>query len=593
MRILKQAKGMKLLLLLSIIYAPFAIAQQSNFAKYLGNKSAKLFIPTQTISLNNANTLGKTNIDLSSVAKQYLLDNTKELQVENCNLKLTNSYQSLVGMHYQFIQIFNGSEIYQSNIKIAVNNKAEIINIINDLADLRNKNLPINTLANNQFWTFDGANLVPSKKSFFGNTEQIFTVENQLIYENIKSLSKGKTDTNVLVKIFNPDPLTTARSEYVAPYLNYNKLDTPALNNERKDLLLGLKIDYEGNYLAENKYVLIKDIFAPNVEPFSTKYKDSLIVTRNTDIFKQEMVLYHIKHFQEYIQRLGFTNIQNQLWVDALGDFGENSHFEFGDQDPYLILAVGGIPDAEDADVIIHEYGHATAFYIAPNTIDGEERIGIDEGNSDILAVIYSRKLSDYNWRKVFNWDGNQTWNGRTTLNNKNYKDDFVLERYGLSAIWSGAVTDFAEQIGLDTTVTLLLTAMASMQSNMKIPEFAQLFIQADSLLYNKYHYSAIKNSFFNRKLIPSVSIDEVFDGSLIKLVNSQGFAASNEPLIIEVPSTEKYQVLVYNLQGKQVLEYNNQQVSTSINSELLNAGLYIINIAAGNKNYNFKIAKY
>ena len=583
----------KILLLLSIIYAPFAIAQQANFAKYLSNKSAKLFIPNQTISLNNATTLGKTNNDLSIAAKQYLLDNTKELQVGNCNLKLTNSYQSLVGIHYQFIQTYNGSEVYLSNIKIAVNNQAEIINIINDLVDLRNKNLPSNTLAKNQFWTFDGANLVPSKKSVFGNKELIFTLENQLIYGNLKSLSKGKTDTNVLVKIFNPDPLTTAGSEYVAPFLNYNKLDTPALNNERKDLLLGLKIDDEGNYLAENKYVLIKDIFAPNVEPFSTKYKDSLIVKRNTDIFKQEMVLYHIKHFQEYIQSLGFTNIQNQLWVDALGDFGENSHFEFGDQDPYLILGIGGIPDAEDADVIIHEYGHATAYYIAPNTIGSEERIAIDEGNSDILAVIYSRKLSDYNWRKVFNWDGNQTWNGRTTINTKNYVDDYVLNRYSLGEIWSAAVTDIAEQIGLDTTVTLLLTAMASLQTNMKIPEFAQLFIQADSLLYNKYHYLSIKNSFFSRKFIPSVSIDEVFDGSLIKVLNSQGFAGLNESLIIQVPSTEKYQVFVYNLQGKQVLEYTNQQVSTAINPELLSTGMYIINIAAGNKNFNFKIAKY
>ena len=583
----------KLLLLLSIIYASLVNAQQANFAKYLSHKSAKLFIPTQTISLNKTATLSKTNNDLSVAAKQYLLDNTKELQVGNCNLKLTNSYQSLVGMHYQFIQTYNGSEVYLSNIKISVNNQAEVINIINDLADFRNKNLPTNTLANNQFWTFDGTDLVPSKKSVFGNKEQVFTLENELIYENIKSLSKGKTDTNVLVKIFNPDPLTTARSEYVSPYLNYNKVDTPALNNERKDLLLGLKIDDEGNYLAENKYVIIKDIFAPNVEPFATKYKDSLIVTRNTDIFKQEMVLYHIKHFQEYIQRLGFTNIQNQLWVDALGDYDDESQFEFSGQEPYILFGIGGIPDAEDADVIIHEYGHATAFYIAPNTIESEERIGIDEGNSDILAVIYSKKLSDYNWRKVFNWDGNQTWNGRTTLNTKNYVDDYVLNRYSLSSIWSAAVTDFAEQIGLDTTVTLLLTAMASMQSNMKIPEFAQLFIQADSLLYKKYHYSAIKNSFFNRKLIPSVSIDEVFDGSLIKLVNTQGFAASNEPLIIQVPSTEKYQVIVYNLQGKQVLEYNNQQVSTTINPELLNTGLYIINIASGNKNFNFKIAKY
>jgi hypothetical protein len=560
----------------------------------LNSKSAKLFIPSQKISVNNLSTLANLNVDLSKAAKQYLLDNTKELQIGNCDLKLTNTYESLVGIHFQFIQTYLGSEVYQSNIKIAINKQAEIINIINDLVDLGNKNLPSNILQNNEFWAFDGTELIASKKEFSGNKEQIFTLDNQLIYENIKSLNKGKTDTNVLVKLFNPDPLTTARSEYVAPYLNYNKLDTPALNNERKNLNLGLKMDNEGNYLAENKYVIIKDIFAPNVAPFATKNKDSLIVTRNTDIFKQEMVLYHIKHFQEYIQSLGFTNIQNQLWVDALGTYDDNSQFEYGGQEPYIFFGIGGIPDAEDADVIVHEYGHALAYYIAPNTTDGEERIGIDEGNSDILAVINSRKLSDYNWRKVFNWDGNSNiWGGRTTLNAKNYVDDYVLNRYSLCDIWSASVTDFAEQIGLDTTVSILLTAMASMQSNMTIPEFAKLFIQADSLLYNKYHYGTIKNSFFNRKFISSVSIDEVFDASLIKIINSQGFANSNEPLIIQLPSNEKYAVYVYNLQGKQVLDFNNQHTSTIINPELLNTGMYIINIAAGNRNYNFKIAKY
>jgi len=159
----------KLLLILSIIYAPFAIAQQSNFAKYLGNKSAKLFIPSQKISLNNTTSLAKNNLDLSSVAKQYLLDNTKELLIGNCDLKLINTYESLVGTHYQFIQTYQGSEIYQSNIKIAINNQAEIINIINDLVDLRNKNLPANTLPSNQFWTYDGNELTASKKSVLGN----------------------------------------------------------------------------------------------------------------------------------------------------------------------------------------------------------------------------------------------------------------------------------------------------------------------------------------------------------------------------------------------------------------------------------------
>jgi hypothetical protein len=583
----------KLAIVLGLLMSQLVQAQNTEFINYFKNKKAQLIMANTSLVLANSKfELAKQNNDLSQLAKQYLLDNLTELKLSNFDLELVHTYQSLVGTHYQFTQTYLGTKIYQSNVKIAINNFGQVINIVNDLVDFRNINLPSSAIYDGQIWTFNGVKLVAANKQITGNKEQYFDSDNQLLFENIKSLSAGK-DTNALVKIFNPDPLTTARSQYLAPYLNYNKLDTPALNNERKSLLLNLKIDENGNFLAENDYVLVKDIMGPIAVPFSVGKKDSLIVTRNTDIFKQEMALYHINQYQKYIQRLGFTNLKNQLWVDPLGDFGEDSRFEFSTENPYILLGIGGIPDAEDADVITHEYTHAVAFYIAPNTIDGEERIGIDEGNADIMAVLYSRKLSDYNWRKVFNWDGNESWNGRNTLNTKNYLNDFVLQRYSLGNIWSGAVTDIAEEIGIDTTVTLLLTAMASLQTNMTIPQFANLFIQADSILYNKYHFGSIKNSFVNRKIIKGLSTEEVLDRNYIKISNTLGFANANEFLTIQIPSSQKYKVSVTDIQGKEIMFFDNQFQSTNISPIGFNPGLYILNVSIGNKNFNYKIIKY
>ncbi len=583
----------KLAIVLGLLIGQIVQAQNTEFVNYFKNKKAKLIMANGSSVLPNSNsTLAKQNIDLSQLAKQYLLDNLTELKLSNVDLELVHTYKSLVGTHYQFIQTYLGTKVYQSNVKIAINNYGQVINIVNDLVDLRNISLPTSEISTNQIWAFNGAKLVVANKQIVGNKEQYFDVDNQLLFENIKSLKAGK-DTNALVKIFNPDPLTTARSQYVAPYLNYNKLDTPSLNNERKDLILNLKLDSIGNFVAENDYVLVKDVMGPIAEPFVVRYKDSLLVKRNTDIFKQEMALYHINQYQNYIQSLGFKNLKNQLWVDPLGDFGEDSRFEFSTENPYILLGIGGIPDAEDADVITHEYTHAVAFYIAPNTIDGEERIGIDEGNADIMAVLYSRKLSDYNWRKVFNWDGNETWNGRNTLNTKNYLNDFVLQRYSLGNIWSGAVTDIAEEIGIDTTVTLLLTAMASLQTNMTIPQFANLFIQADSILYNKYHYGSIKNSFVNRKIINGLSTEELLNGNFIKITNTIGFAQDNELLTIQIPSSQKYKVSVTDIQGKEIMFFDNQFESTNISPIGFNRGLYILNISIGNKNFNYKIIKY
>jgi hypothetical protein len=583
----------KLAIVLGLLIGQIVQAQNNEFVNYFKNKKAKLIMANTTSVLPNSNSaLAKQNTDLSQLAKQYLLDNLTELKLSNVDLELVHTYQSLVGIHYQFTQTYLGSKVYQSNVKIALNSYGQVINVVNDLVDLRNINLPTSAISTNQIWAFNGVQLVVANKQITGNKEQYFDIDNQLIFENVKSLSAGK-DTNARVKIFNPDPLTTARSQYVAPYLNYNKLDTPSLNNERKDLILSLKLDSVGNFVAENDYVLVKDIMAPIAEPFIVSHKDSLVVTRNTNIFKQEMALFHIHQYQMYIQSLGFSNLKRQLWVDPIGDFGENSRFEFSTENPYILLGIGGIPDAEDADVITHEYSHAVAFYIAPNTIDGEERIGIDEGNADIMAVLYSRKLSDYNWRKVFNWDGNESWNGRNTLNTKNYLNDFVLQRYSLGNIWSGAVTDIAEEIGIDTTVTLLLTAMASLQTNMTIPQFANLFIQADSILFNKYHYGSIKNSFVNRKIINGLSAEELLDENFLKITNTIGFANVNEFLSIQIPSSQKYKVSVTDIQGKEIMFLDNQFESTNISPIGFNPGLYILNITIGNKNFNYKIIKY
>ncbi|MES2382304.1 MAG: T9SS type A sorting domain-containing protein [Bacteroidota bacterium] len=566
-------------------------AQQNNCSTYIKQKTATLSIPETGI--NNAIAANKMATPMADVAKQILLNTIPELQLDNVDIKLQHTYQSLVGTHYQFIQTYLNKEVYQSNIKIALNSQGQIINILNSLSDLRNiKTNNIQSLTNSELWMFDGSKLINANKKTVGNTEQIIDQNNNILYQQIKSLNKGPVDTNVTVKLFNPDPLSTARSPYVAPYLNYNKIDTPSLNNERKNVSLSLQYSDSGQFIAANKYVLIKDIFAPFVDPFKLNNISNLAVTRNTDIFKQEMAMYHISQYQNIIQNVGITNLQNQLWVDALGDLSENSRFEFTDTNPYMILAIGGIPDSEDADVITHEYTHAIGYYISPNSSDGEERIGIDEGNADIMAVLYSLKLSDYNWRKVFNWDGNETWNGRNTLNTKNYKTDFTLQRYALGDIWSGAVTDIAESIGVDNTIKLLITSMASYQNNMTIPQFAQIVLQNDSILFNKAHYTTLTNSFIQRSILNPTSVDNIQGQLPIQFINTYGFANNNERLQINLPLMQAFNIDVINLEGKSIYQLNNQHQTAVLNASDFKSGLYFVKVSVGDKLFVQKIIK-
>ena len=74
--------------------------------------------------------------------------------------------------------------------------------------------------------------------------------------------------------------------------------------------------------------------------------------------FKEVMVYYHIDRVHRYIQELGFNNIVNHpIEVNIDGRQDDNSEYSPGTKS--LTFGVGGVDDAEDAEIILHEYGHA------------------------------------------------------------------------------------------------------------------------------------------------------------------------------------------------------------------------------------------
>lgn len=574
----------------------FLLAQQSEMTTYLQNKKANLFFNMKS-AFSNQNT---TDLNIEEGAKNYLIENVVELQNPFCGLRLLSKVESNIGIHLLFIQTFNGTDVYQSTLKVNLDKKGNVLSVFNDLSDARNwkeQYHPANSTQNKKaIWAFNGQNLSASFLKNLDGKEEVFSATNELIFTRFTKLGLGKTDTILPVKIFNPDPLTTARSPYQAPYLNYAQADSPALNAERKAVMMKLKIDSAGNFVMENEYVVLADLAAPNRSIFSSKIPADFVVTRATNLFKQEMVLYHTQVYNEYLKSLGFNIHGNQpLLFDPHGAFGEASKFDFDiNSNPYIVLAVDYIPDAEDADVIWHEYTHAINYFAAPNTTNGEERIGIDEGCADIMAVILSRKLSDYNWRKVFNWDGNNfpSWTGRTTAGNKNYKTDFANSRYSDCEIWSSAIVDIAELIGHDIAIELLFTSVPSFQNNMTQPQAAKLFLQADSLLFSKMHYQSINKVFFERGYIDAMFIENTNSTIPIQLVNSIGFADGTGNLEIILTSNEDFNLQVIDINGRKIFEKSNLQMHAVLNSDDFKSGIYFLKIESGNKNKTQKILK-
>jgi hypothetical protein len=119
---------------------------------------------------------------------------------------------------------------------------------------------------------------------------------------------------------------------------------------------------------------------------------------RTDDRFEQVMAYYWITEAQKYIQSLGFgtgkfppVNMQSQRV--RINQLGYDNSFATDHPVDELRFGKGGVDDAEDAEVILHEYGHAIHF--SQNfSFASEEAGAISEGFGDYRAADVSNLVA-------------------------------------------------------------------------------------------------------------------------------------------------------------------------------------------------------
>lgn len=211
--------------------------------------------------------------------------------------------------------------------------------------------------------------------------------------------------------VFDPDPRTTLNTDSLTDTSAASAFEAAYVTKPLRDITL-----VGGVYSLSGPYINIKDIESPNTAP-STTTNGIWTAKRGNDAFDDTNVYFHIDQSQRYIQSLGFTNIINRpLNVDTNGVSGDdNSHYSRGTSD-YLAFGHGCVNDSEDADVILHEYGHGIQFNINSSWTGGDTG-AMGEGFGDYWAGSYSYSTPNgatYHPEWVFTWDGHSTcWNGR------------------------------------------------------------------------------------------------------------------------------------------------------------------------------------
>ncbi len=391
-----------------------------------------------------------------------------------------------------------------------------------------------------------------------GSTEYLLGIDGQILYElsrnvafrhnqNILDLNLNK-DTTARGYIFNPDPLTSERKSYGGEFRDNKDSTNAFLDAARKEVILKHILFDENtqHFRLNGKYVKIEEIDAPaTVIPKNAI--PEFLYNRSENEFEAVMCHYHITLFQEYIQSLGFDNLWNKpLKVDPHGKVEDQSLFIPLGDNSYLLFGDGGVDDAEDADVILHEYAHAISNAASPNTNDGTERRGLDEGFGDYFAATYSRKISDYQWEKVFNWDGGDPggWGGRSAASEKRY-DPTKTSIYYYGEIWNSALMAAWTSMGPLVLDKIILQFMYTTVTNMKLEQAAQAVLRVDSLINQGNNYSALAASFCEYGILPA-------GHAICTSLGTGPFTTRFQPVIIYPnPAISEIQVRLFNPIGR------------------------------------------
>ena len=313
----------------------------------------------------------------------------------------------------------------------------------------------------------------------------------------------GAIDTFGRALVFIPDPCTKANVFYGDLFEDNNDAHAEIFDS-LVDTVVLKNIRYkDGLFYLEGPYVKIEDIEPNPFEPVVSSNGD-FFFTRDESGFEDVMAYYHIDSFQRYVQSLGFTDLYNRpLRVDPHGfAISDQSRFVPNGADSYLLFGEGGVDDAEDADVLIHEYIHALSEDAAPGTNIGCERKGIDEGYADYFAAAYSKMLNEFDWENIFNWDGHNPFGaGRTVTSAASYPLDFcnITNLNDWGELWASSLISIRKEVGDTIMDRVVLQSLYGSFVNMSFEDAARQILKADSILYDGAHIDNINFEFCSR----------------------------------------------------------------------------------------------
>jgi hypothetical protein len=233
------------------------------------------------------------------------------------------------------------------------------------------------------------------------------------------------------------------------------------------------------------------------------------LFTRADRAFKEVMVYFHIDRVQRYIQRLGFDNVLNHpIKVNIVGRADDNS--DYSPTTKALRFGTGGVDDAEDAEIVLHEYGHAVQDDQVPGFGAGHECGSMGEAFGDYLAASFFADGKPARLRPcVGSWDavsysGDDPPSLRRLDSNKKYPRDVHGEVHDDGEIWSACLWQIREALGGRTADRLVIAHHFLLTPHSTFEDAGNALITVDRQLNDGRNVDRIRDVFVRRGIFPN-----------------------------------------------------------------------------------------
>ena len=252
---------------------------------------------------------------------------------------------------------------------------------------------------------------------------------------------------------------------------------------------------------------LLRGAYVDAFTDFYTQPEDSnLVFDYSADVAKSFFhavnAYWHIDTVQDYLQTtLGITDANNRM-TRIYAHYNEIDNSSYSPVTKNIRFGDGGVDDAEDGEIIVHEYGHAIHENIVPNYTNSGETGATSEAFGDYMAVTFGGNALVGEWDATSYNPGPPPYLRRTDLD-KVYPQDMVYEIHSDGEIMSAVWWRLWNELGKETTDKLVVESFFHIGPDASFCDFADAMLLVDEELYGGSHTASIYAAYRDRGIHP------------------------------------------------------------------------------------------